>query len=259
MPGRQGIGLRCAVAMLAQGLLAAVPMASSVAQSPDTPSARWFDMESRIQYAYYTEDARTLANLQQMLTGEEAQTAQRFYYLALASYRLAQLRLAPSQHGEAGRSADICVDQLNQAMRLQEDSAEALALQSGCLALLAQVHSIRAPLLVSRSASQMRRAVTLAPRNPRVLLLEAQGELARDARTASGLDHLQQAIAAFEHERQQTERVPGWGAADAYATLGRSYLDRGDAIAARAALEHALLLVPDFTYAHRLMARITSG
>src|SRR5262249_15050682 len=149
-PGRQGIGLRCAVARLAQGLFAALPMASSLAQSPDTASARWFDMESRIQYAYYTEDARTLADLQQMLTGEDAQTAQRFYYIALASYRLAQLRLAPSQRGDAGRSADLCVDQLNQAMRLQEDSAEALALQSGCLALLAQLRTITAPLLVSR-------------------------------------------------------------------------------------------------------------
>jgi Tfp pilus assembly protein PilF len=53
--------------------------------------------------------------------------------------------------------------------------------------------------------------------------------------------------------------VPAWGAADAWQALAQVYLDRGDAIAARAALEHALLLVPEYTAAHRLLNHILTG
>ena len=70
---------------------------------------------------------------------------------------------------------------------------------------------------------------------------------------------LQKSIAAFELERRQVDHAPGWGAAEAYAYLGRTYLDTGDALAARAALEHALLIAPDFQLARRMMYRITTG
>jgi len=53
--------------------------------------------------------------------------------------------------------------------------------------------------------------------------------------------------------------VPGWGAAEGYTWLGRCYLDSGDALAARDALERALLIAPEFGRARRLLASITSG
>ena len=55
------------------------------------------------------------------------------------------------------------------------------------------------------------------------------------------------------------EKIPSWGAADAWLGTAQVYLDRGDAIAARAALEHALLLVPDYQAAHRLLNHILTG
>jgi len=55
------------------------------------------------------------------------------------------------------------------------------------------------------------------------------------------------------------EPLPGWGAADAYLYLARDLLDHGDAVGARDALEHALLLAPDYAQARRLMAKIASG
>jgi Tfp pilus assembly protein PilF len=55
------------------------------------------------------------------------------------------------------------------------------------------------------------------------------------------------------------DRTPGWGAAEVYTYLGRGYLGRGDMLAARDALERALLIAPDFALARRLLARITAG
>ena len=62
-----------------------------------------------------------------------------------------------------------------------------------------------------------------------------------------------------KQERQGLERIPAWGAAEAWQGLAQVYLDRGDAIAARSALEHALLLMPDYKSAHRLLDHILTG
>jgi tetratricopeptide (TPR) repeat protein len=247
----RAVGLAAFAGLLLQGL----------AQGAAPSDSEWLDVEGRIEYAYYTEDQRALTSLIDLVRAQ-SESALRPYYLALASYHLAQLRTLPGGRGEPVKPAEDCVDQAAEASRADEQSPEAPALQSACLALLARLKSLAAPLLRERSGSQMRRAVQLAPHNPRVLLLEAQGDLERSAgkpASSATVATLQQATAAFELERQGVAHAPGWGAAEAYAALGRSYLERGDAIAARGALEHALLLVPDFAYAHRLMARITAG
>jgi Tfp pilus assembly protein PilF len=67
------------------------------------------------------------------------------------------------------------------------------------------------------------------------------------------------AIAAFEAARPGEEHVPEWGVAEAYTYRARCDLERGDAAAARDALERALLIAPDFQLARRLVARITEG
>ena len=108
----------------------------------------------------------------------------------------------------------------------------------------------------------MQRALQLAPKNPRVLLLAAQLAYASARSTqerAQLLAAFQSAVDAFELERQGLERIPAWGAPEAWQGLAQVYLDRGDAIAARSALEHALLLMPDYKSAHRLLNHILTG
>ena len=70
---------------------------------------------------------------------------------------------------------------------------------------------------------------------------------------------LKHAVSAFEAARPGEEHVPEWGTAEGYAFWGRCELDRGEAVAARDALERALLIAPDFALARRLIARITAG
>jgi hypothetical protein len=225
---------------------------AAVAWSAD---AAWLDAESRIQYGYYTEDVRALTNLTQSLGGQAGEAPLHQYYLALAHYRLAQVDL-PRDRDKSKKSADDCVVSIEKSLENNPESADAFALESACLNLRASLARLAAPFASSKSSSTLKKALALAPRNPRVLLIA--GLAAYDTGDKAGaLAGLQKAVAAFEHERQSTIQVPGWGAAEAYAFLARSELDTGDAIAARSALEHALLLVPDFAYAHRLMARIT--
>src|SRR5258708_21404982 len=51
----------------------------------------WLDIESRIQYAYYTEDGRTLRNLMEPLVSGDKSDRLRSYYAALLAYRLTLL------------------------------------------------------------------------------------------------------------------------------------------------------------------------
>jgi len=73
------------------------------------------------------------------------------------------------------------------------------------------------------------------------------------------LGKLRQTVAAFEAERSAADHLPGWGAAEAWLLLAQDLLDHGDTVGARDALEHALLIAPEFVQARRLMTKITSG
>ncbi len=121
----------------------------------------------------------------------------------------------------------------------------------------------RAPLAAPKSVTQLHKALAIAPKNPRVLLLDAINDYGR-ARVPGGdamhrCEKFKAVVAVFEAERADVDQVPGWGAAEAYTWLGRCYLDVGDGNAARDALERALLIAPEFGQAKRLLATITSG
>ena len=95
--------------------------ASSIAaaQAPD-----WSDVEGRIQYAYYTNDARALESVLVSLKpkpvdGEEAGAGDagfRHYFRALAHYRRAQV-LAETNKSQAKDSIGDCGDEVDSALK----------------------------------------------------------------------------------------------------------------------------------------------
>jgi len=216
----------------------------------------WRDLESRIQYAWYTEDARDLAAVESKVTDQPETDALRDYYLTLTRLREAQVLADPAA---VGRAAAGCISSADDVLAARPTDAEALALQALCMDLRSRISAVGVPFAAARSRSQMQRATKLAPQDPRVRLLAAQlayGSARSTQERSVLLAPFQSAVDAFEQERQGLERVPSWGAPEAWQGLAQVYLDRGDAIAARAALEHALLLMPDFKSAHRLLNHI---
>jgi len=264
-------GMRCAHS-IALALAATV----GVAHAQDT---HWLDVESRIQYGYFTEDQHALRGLVEPLSSNDAHDRLKSYYAGLLAYRQTQLAEARANPGapaagagnklptpgrsknEARQTVERCVGSLDHALEAQKDFADALALQSACLDQLAALGSWRSPLAGSRSAGQLRKALQLAPKNPRVLLLDAISdyEHPKSADAPRSCDKFKNTAAVFETERANVDQVPGWGAAEAYTWLGRCYLGNGDAVPARDALERALLIAPEFGQAKRLLSSITSG
>lgn len=242
----------------------------------------WLDIESRIQYAYFTEDTRSLHNLAEPLAANDSHDRLKSYYAGLLAYRLTLLadpQQQPTADGrpppvagksdpaksEARQSVEHCVSYLDQALQAQSNFADALALQSVCLQMREEFSSWRPPFASPRSTTQIHKALVLAPRNPRVLLLEAIGDYQHPKAqspkesAAPACGKFKAVAEVFETERADVDHVPGWGAAEAYTWLGRCYLDTGDGNAARDALERALLIAPEYGQARRLLATIMSG
>ena len=215
-------------------------------------AAQWSDVEGRIQFAWYTEDARALGGVLASLEGGANDDPMQAYYLGLGEYRLALLGLGRDQKA-AREAAESCIDHLESVNGARRDFADALALQAACQELVASLKAWKMPLRAPGSVAQFGRALRLAPRNPRVLLLAALA----DSNDDRAYGKLRKAVAAFEEERQGAAALPAWGAPEAYLHLARRQLDRGDSTEARSTLEQALLLAPDFGQARRLMAAIT--
>lgn len=253
-------GLRRAF-LLAACVLATAMSGGALARAAPAVG-RWMALEARIESGYFTQSTRSLQALDaQLSAGNGGQEELQSYYAGLLAYRLAELSRGSAQ--QAWQMAQRCVESLERSLALDADSAEALALQSACLALQSNLDPWRSPLAGALSLSRIDKAFRLAPDNPRVLLLGAVGAAERpklfggDPQQAFAL--LKRAVAAFEAARASPRGVPGWGAADAFMDLAQDYLTRGDAIAARDVLERALLVAPHFAQARRLMAEIVSG
>jgi hypothetical protein len=229
-----------------------------------TEDARWRDLENRIQYGYYTEDSRALRNLQDALSQDEAHEALRGYYAGFVAWRLALLaaQTPATGSGSAAQLAQQCVKELDPLLEAQADFSEALALRAACQEPALGGGGMRLPFGHS-GKKDLERALAQGARNPRVLLIDAASDYqrtpAQGGNRERSLVKLRKTVAAFEAERAGTEPLPGWGAAEAYVLLARNLLDHGDGVGARDALEHALLLAPDYVQARRLMQRIASG
>ena len=233
-----------------------LPLALVAVSNVQAADLDWMDVEGRIQYGFYTEDVRALGAVIAQLSGPEgADDPLHQYYVGLANYRLATVVEAKDK-SRAREAAARCVSRLDVAVTGKSDFAEGMALQSACLRTLANLTPWK-PLAGPKSTGQMERAAKLAPKDPRVLLLQALENGEGGKIDAPAIAKLKKAAAAFEVERQGVDRTPGWGAAEVYAYLGRGYLEQGDVLAARDALERALLIAPDFALARRLLLKIT--
>jgi tetratricopeptide (TPR) repeat protein len=225
-------------------------------------------LERRIESAYFQQDAAALQALAATLPADDtaagAETTHdelQNYYGALLAYRLALL--AKGDETRAWPFTQQCVDRLNRALVIDPASAEALALQSACLALQSRLDAWRSPLAAPLSRARIDKALKLAPDNPRVLLLGALADGDRPrffgGDTQQAFVLMQRAVSAFERQSAPPHGLPAWGAADAFTDLAQDYLMRGEALAARNVLERALLVAPDFAPARHLMAEIVSG
>jgi len=220
------------------------------------------DVQAQILYAYHTEDTNGLTSLIQGMSAKLRDApdddALR-YHLAHAQYRLGELSAAGmSRRAESAYSE--CIDDLKPLLQKNVKSVEGLVLQGACYGGLADLSSVRAVLLRARAADRLQAAAKLAPRNPRLLLIEAVQGLERSKPGSperhQALAQLNMAVQEFDASSATSIDVPGWGHAQAYLALGRELQARGDAVGARNWIEKSLIAAPDYKSAQRQLATL---
>jgi len=209
------------------------------------------DVEAKAQYAYFTDDLRSLQQLANEIKGwAQSSDSQERYHYAHVKLRLLQSALATNQAAVAGHASRECESALGSH---GPPSAEFLVLSGLCQGF-------------GGSLSGLRKAVTAArrlePHNPRVLLGEAYAEsLAAPTGppNSAALAVLRESAAAFDRVTAPAPGAPTWGAAEAALLLGQGLARSGDTFAARNALERCLVIAPDFHAASRSLAALGVG
>ena len=236
-----------------------VLMLSATAIRADTLS----DAVNQLQYAYLTEDTNGLLQARSVfeeIAGDPARASISQYYVAYASYRLAQL----SAGGEKERLVgyiDDCIVAVNGSLDDNPGFADAIALESACHGMKASAQPLKLVVYGPMSLREMGRAKKLAPDNPRIMLLEGIGVYSRPRVFAGGIDKarakLEQAVGLFS-DWVAGPGEPEWGYAEAQAFLGEIYYQQGMQLEARNALEQALIIAPEYAWARRRLDQVLS-
>jgi Tetratricopeptide repeat. len=218
------------------------------------------DAAARMQYAFYTGDSQGIETVLKTLEEfqvEDALAASKAYQLAYGNWKLSQLYLQPpsAEHPKpnakslAAKAAQACVRQARNAVEKDATLAEALAIEAAC-----EGHSATARTGSAGCANSkpLRTAAGLAPNNPRVKLIQAICAPNIPADPAA-TERWRAVVASFEAAPPSRPGKPDWGHVEALTMLGETYLQRGDPVAARDALERALVLAPDYRQAQQLL------
>ncbi|MCB1623300.1 MAG: tetratricopeptide repeat protein [Pseudomonadales bacterium] len=182
------------------------------------------------------------------------------YTAAYVAFRQTQLAAVAEDKQRLRTSGEQCVAASAAAIQTDERYAEAHALQAACYGYLATLGGFGAISSGRKSGKAMDVALALAPRNPRVILIDALG-LAFRPRFVGGdktkaYQRCREAASVFDASRA-TVATPDWGAPESWYWVGRGAENAGDATAARQAYERALALANDFAAARRRLATLT--
>lgn len=243
-----------------RGLLLALLTLFGASTASGESVAELDDAAARMQYAFYTGDSQgietILKNLDQFQV-EDALAATKAYQLAYGNWKLSQLYLQPladrrpRPNGKslASKAAQTCVRHARRAVEQDASMAEALAIEAAC-----DGHSAtaRAGSAGCANSKPLRSASGLAPNNPRIKLVQAICTPSTAADPAA-VERWRTVVASFEAAPPSRPGKPDWGHVEALTMLGETYLQRGDSVAARDALERALVMAPDYRQAQQLL------
>ena len=252
--------------------------------SAESPGAQnWADVEGRIQYAYYTEDARALNSVLTSLKpkpveGESecaaADAASRAYFRALTHYRLAQVLSAGKKSQAQERDRRLRRGSRPRRRSTAEGAAWPRRNRRGATSArrsLCARHGLHARRPRDELDSLRRRPHRLAHRRGRASSsrrIRACGwwkrwrpssAPARTPRRNPRRIKKLRAVTADVRSRRAPAPPPRRSGAPPKPMhfSARALYDQRDVVGAREALERALLIAPDYAFAKRLMAQIT--
>jgi len=246
--------LTAALALVVAGLGA--PAAG--AASPDELA----DVDAKAEYAFYTEDARALASLvaQHAALASGTQSLERYQY-AHAQFRRLQLAFRQKKPKDAEAAGGECLDTLAKLNDGDPRFVEGLVLEAACAGYVAALGGLHGLGAEHRRDARLAQAKELAPRNPRVLLVEGLLRWYRGGAGghAAARPSFEAATRAFETVTAGEPGQPSWGEAEAWLYVGRALEEGGELLGARNAYEKSLLAAPEFAAARRHLQAVRAA
>jgi tetratricopeptide (TPR) repeat protein len=197
--------------------------------------------------------ARDLAQESVTQTTEPSKKAAALYFVGYAHYSLVNL---PSEKESKEQNADAGIVALEEAVKLEPAFADAHALLGSLYGQKAGGGMMAGMKYGQKSAVTMERAITLQPKNPRILMLEGISLFFKPAMWGGdkqkALTNLQRACELAEQGACAAKEatMPDWGHADVFAWKGVMFAksDEADTDNAKAAYERALQLQPNYAW-----------
>lgn len=216
------------------------------------------DLAGRIEYAYYAGDTRSLQQsvaALEHLAGDDTQRDLLSSYLNYGRWKLAELSIK-SDPNRAQQAADACVDTKITSKKAASNATQH-ALVAACLETLVELRPLRKVLYRGRRDAELNEARQSGANIAQVQFIAAW-IAGRKNETVDADTSLKQALTQFDQaETAAGSSDAGWGHAEAAYLFGKSLAARGDVLAARNALEQALVLAPDYREAQQLLRSLT--
>jgi tetratricopeptide (TPR) repeat protein len=247
--------------VIAGGLVVGRPLAQA-------PAADWPALTAKLDHAAMTDNATDLksaraASLRYVVSpADGVPVTLARYAVGYAAYRLAvNPTLSNAERAAFGEEAET---QARQTIATDSTFADAYGLLSAAIGLkIASWASPDAKMTYGPEASAaLDHGLSLAPDNPRLLVLQGIGLLRRpeqyggDPKRAEAL--FRRALEVFGRETVATP-WPNWGRFDAHLWLGQALAQHGDVAAARVEYSKALEIAPDSEYVKQLITALGKG
>jgi len=171
------------------------------------------------------------------------------YWVAACDWRVAPFLMGEENKAKGKRWVDEGIARASKAYELDPKFAEALALRCGLMGMSIQFDSSQMMKLGIQMEGDMSHAHDLAPKNPRVGLLDGINTLYKPAFVGGGAGpartKLEKAGALFAAETVTDPAAPDWGKDDVWTWAGRAAMKSGDSKGAVEAYKKALAANPN--------------
>ncbi|MFO8097986.1 MAG: tetratricopeptide repeat protein [Salinibacter sp.] len=189
-------------------------------------------------------------------TGESDRRALAHYYAALAGYRTANQLPEDAEERREAHTEDA-IRHLKRATDVDSKMADAWALLAGSYGQMMGMNPMQGMTLSSDADDAIERAKDLAPRNPRVWIIDGTSDFFTPSMFGGdkerALEKFEKAARLAEQESTDDPLAPSWGHAEAYAWTGLVHMDADRYEDARSAFQTALNLDPDFGWVQEVL------
>lgn len=197
---------------------------------------------------------KTSERLQELMqTSGDKKLAYVYYYAGYIHYRL-HIHFPGNHLNEKKNDLNVAIHYLKIAVDVDPHFAEAHALLAGCYGQKATgiFSTLKHGLKFKNSIDK---AIEFEPNNPRVMLIAGIGELFKPSIVGgspeAAIQKFKKSLYLFDNRQITNVWSPEWGHEEAYAWLGKVYMDLGKYQNAIESYKNALELKPDYPWVRK--------